>query len=36
MSGSSKKEDINAKKKYVFFCDPDVIVQRAEASAAVS
>ncbi|CAK9805451.1 Centrosome-associated protein 350 [Anthophora plagiata] len=34
MKSSSKKEDINVKKKYVFFSDPDIIVQRAETSAA--
>ncbi|XP_043583945.1 centrosome-associated protein 350-like isoform X2 [Bombus pyrosoma] len=34
MRSSSKKEDTNAKKKYVFFTDPDIIVQRAETSAA--
>lgn len=36
MRSSSKKEDTNAKKKYVFFTDPDIIAQRAETSAAVS
>lgn len=36
MQSNSKKEDTNAKKKYVFFTDPDIIVQRAETSAAVS
>ncbi|KOC71085.1 Centrosome-associated protein 350 [Habropoda laboriosa] len=34
MKSSSKKEDINVKKKYVFFSDPDIVVQRAETSAA--
>ncbi|XP_078052355.1 uncharacterized protein LOC144478392 [Augochlora pura] len=33
MRSSSKKEDIHVKKKYVFFSDPDVIIQRAKASA---
>lgn len=36
MSSGYNKEDTNARKKYVFFSDPDVIAQRAEASAAVS
>ncbi|OAD55138.1 hypothetical protein WN48_05464 [Eufriesea mexicana] len=33
MKSSSKKEDINVKKKYVFFSDPDIIAQRVETSA---
>ncbi|XP_076376957.1 uncharacterized protein LOC143259301 isoform X2 [Megalopta genalis] len=33
MRSSSKKEDTHVKKKYVFFSDPDVIIQRAKASA---
>ncbi|XP_043510376.1 centrosome-associated protein 350-like isoform X2 [Frieseomelitta varia] len=33
MKSNSKKENIDAKKKYVFFTDPDIIVQRAEISA---
>ncbi|XP_076749329.1 uncharacterized protein LOC143422511 isoform X2 [Xylocopa sonorina] len=36
MKSSSKKEDINAERKYVFFSDPDIIVQRAETSAAAT
>ena len=36
MKSNSEKENINAKKKYVFFTDPDIIVQRAEIPAAVS
>lgn len=36
MKSSSKKEDTDKKKKYVFFSDPDIIVQCAEASVAVS
>ncbi|KAK9300121.1 hypothetical protein QLX08_007053 [Tetragonisca angustula] len=34
MKSNSEKENINAKKKYVFFTDPDIIVQRAEIPAA--
>ncbi|KOX80101.1 hypothetical protein WN51_09005 [Melipona quadrifasciata] len=34
MKSNSKKENISAKKKYVFFTDPDIIVQRAEIPAA--
>ncbi|CAL7944513.1 unnamed protein product [Xylocopa violacea] len=36
MKSSSKKEDISAERKYVFFSDPDIIVQRAETSAAAT
>nr|XP_031849069.1 centrosome-associated protein 350-like isoform X1 [Nomia melanderi]XP_031849070.1 centrosome-associated protein 350-like isoform X1 [Nomia melanderi] len=36
MRNSSKKEDTHVKKKYVFFSDPDVIVQRAKASASAA
>ncbi|XP_015433454.1 PREDICTED: centrosome-associated protein 350-like [Dufourea novaeangliae] len=36
MKSSSKKEDTYVKKKYVFFSDPDVIIQRAESSAAAT
>ncbi|XP_034190060.2 uncharacterized protein LOC117608689 isoform X1 [Osmia lignaria lignaria] len=36
MKSSSKKEDTDKKKKYVFFSDPDIIVQCAEASVAAA
>ncbi|XP_076294744.1 uncharacterized protein LOC143215959 isoform X2 [Lasioglossum baleicum] len=36
MRSSSKKEDTLVKKKYVFFSDPDVIIQRANASATTA
>nr|XP_012143758.1 PREDICTED: centrosome-associated protein 350-like isoform X2 [Megachile rotundata] len=36
MKSNSKKEDTDKKKKYVFFSDPDVIVQGAETSAATA
>ncbi|XP_076647204.1 uncharacterized protein LOC143355907 [Halictus rubicundus] len=36
MRSSSKKEDTRVKKKYVFFSDPDVIIQRANASTATA
>lgn len=34
MKGSGRKEEADPKKKYVFFSDPDIIVRRAESSAA--
>lgn len=36
MKSSGQKEESSDKKKYVFFSDPDVIVERAETSAIVS
>ncbi|XP_046414895.1 centrosome-associated protein 350-like isoform X1 [Neodiprion fabricii] len=36
MKSNINKEETDTKKKYVFFTDPDVIVRRAESSAAAS
>ncbi|XP_046735757.1 centrosome-associated protein 350-like isoform X2 [Diprion similis] len=36
MKSNVNKEETDTKKKYVFFTDPDVIVRRAESTAAAS
>lgn len=35
MKSNINREETESKKKYVFFSDPDVIVRRAESTAAV-